>query len=148
MNFVSKNKKVWKIALILTAISLLWISTFGLVYHMNEMKTEVANNSCLFNTSSNGGCAMNFSEHITLWQGMTTSLPQNTIELMNALILIILLATAIIFWHNSLFEFSRRITSRFKLYIKQHPQINLFNYLLEVFSRGILNTKIYEIVKI
>lgn len=148
MNSIFNNKKLGGIMLIISAIFFLWISTFGLVYHMNEMKAGVADNSCLFSISSNGECAMNLSEHITLWQEMITGLPQNIVGLINALILVILLAITIIFWQNSLSLFSRRISSRYRLYIKQHPQINLFNYLGEVFSSGILNTKIYETIKI
>lgn len=145
MNSIFTNKKLEKIMLIISAIFFLWISTFGLAYHMNEMKTGVADNSCLFSTSSNGGCAMNLSEHITLWKEMITGLPQNIVGLINALILVILLAITIIFWHNFLSLLSRRIASQFKLYIKQHPQIKLFNYLGEVFSSGILNTKKYKL---
>jgi len=148
MNFILKNNKIWKIVLTLTAIFFLWVSTFGLLYHMDEMKSEIEKNACLFSFSSNEGCAMNFSEHIILWQGMITSLPQNTVELIDVLILIILLAITILFWHNSLSLLFRRIASRFRLYIREHPQINLFNYLGEMFSRGILNTKIYETVTI
>lgn len=147
MSFVLKNKKVWKITFILTAIFLLWISTFGLLYHTNEMKIEGVKSDCLFSGQVEG-CAMNFSEHITLWQKTIASLPQNTARLINSFILVILLVVAIVFWQNSFSLFSRRIASRFKLYIKQHPQINLFNYLGEVFSSGILNTKKYKLATI
>ena len=85
---------------------------------------------------------MNFSEHIAFWQEMLTILPQNA-ELLGLLILIALMVVAISFWRNHLSLFFKLVASRWKLYLKQHPQIRLFNKLLEAFSRGILNSKIY-----
>lgn len=148
MNLVFTNNKFGKILLIISAILFLWIGTFGLLYHMNEMGVEKNKNSCLFSNSASEACAMTFSEHITIWQGMTLSLPQNMAGVMGALLLLVTLALISIFWRNSLYLFSRHLFSRFKLYIKQHPQINLFNYLKEVFSRGILNTKKYKLATI
>lgn len=147
MSLTLKNKKLPKIILITTVIYFLLVNTFGLLYHMSEMKIEEVKSNCLFSDQTNG-CDMNFSEHITLWQGMTLSLPQNTIEITDALLLLVTLALAFTFYRNYILEFSRRISSRFRLYIKQHPQINLFNYLKEVFSSGILNKKIYKLATI
>ncbi|MFA5773536.1 MAG: hypothetical protein WC908_02585 [Candidatus Paceibacterota bacterium] len=148
MNSILKNNKIWKIVLILTAIFFLWVSTFGLLYHIDEMKSEIEKNACLFSSSSNGGCAMNFSEHIAFWQEMTLSLPQNIIDAISALLLMIALVAVAIFYKDYIFEFFKNITFQFRLYIKEHPQINLFNYLKEVFSSGILNTKIYKLATI
>jgi len=142
MNFTLANKKFGKIALILTAISFLWLSTFGLFNHMSEMKPDTTMGGCLFDGQTEV-CAMNFSEHIALWQRMLTSLPQNT-GLIDLLILSITFIATIAFWRNPLFEFFERVVSRLRLYIKQHSQIYLFYYLLEAFSKGILNPKIYE----
>ncbi|MFA7000170.1 MAG: hypothetical protein WC241_03595 [Candidatus Paceibacterota bacterium] len=148
MDFILKNKKFEKVMLLISVVTFLWISIFGLVYHMNQMRPEVSNNSCLFSAYSNGECAMNISEHITFWQEMFTSTPQNIAGFMDAIILIISLAILIIFYRDNLSLSSKRIASRFRLYIKQHPQINLFNYLGEVFSSGILNTKKYKLATI
>ena len=147
MNLTAKNNKLGKILLIISAVLFVWISTFGLLYHMNEMGVEKNKNSCLF-SSSDKDCAMTFSEHITIWQEMTLSLPQNIIGIVGALLLLVILALVSTFWRNSLYLFSPHIFSRFKLYIKQHPQMNLFNYLKEVFSSGILNKKRYELATI
>ncbi|KKP91452.1 MAG: hypothetical protein US04_C0001G0488 [Candidatus Nomurabacteria bacterium GW2011_GWD2_36_14] len=132
--------------LVISMVIFLWISTFGLLYHMNAMRFEATKNSCLF--SSSNECGMTFTEHITLWQGITMSLPQDIFGIVNTILLLITLALTFTFYRNSILEFSRRVSSRFRLYIKQHPQINLFNYLKEVFSSGILNTKIYKVATI
>ena len=142
-----KNNNFGKILLIISAMFFIWISTLGLLYHMDEMNMESTKNSCLFGDSTES-CAMTFTEHVTLWQGMTTTLPQNILGIMGALLAMVTLALVFTFYRNYLFEFTRRISSRFRLYIKQNPQINLFNYLGEVFSSGILNTKKYKLATI
>ncbi len=147
MNFIFKNKNFGKVLLIISAVFFLWISSFGLLYDMNQMGVDGSKNSCIFSVSSDS-CAMNISEHITLWQGMTLSLPQNIIGIVGALLLLVTLALVSTFWRNSLYLFSPHIFSRFKLYIKQHPQMKLFNYLKEIFSSGILNKKIYKLATI
>lgn len=147
MNLTAKNNKFGKILLIISAVFFLWISTFGLLYHMDEMNMESNKNSCLFSDSTEA-CAMTFTEHVALWQGMIISLPQNILSMMGTLLMMVALALVFTFYRNYLFEFTRRISSRYRLYIKQHPQINLFNYLGEVFSSGILNTKKYKLATI
>lgn len=147
MNSILNNKKFGKVMLIISAIFFLWISIFGLVYHINEMSVGTEKSSCLFSGQTEG-CAMNFSEHITIWHGMTTTIPQNIMEIISILIMSLVFVTAFILWQNYFYTLSKRIFSRFKLYIRQHPQINLFNYFKEVFSSGILNTKIYKVATI
>lgn len=145
MKLISTNKKSIKIIFIISSIFFLWISTFGLVFHIEEMQLEGNQSNCLFDDGTSG-CAMNFSEHINIWNEIFTIVPQNILEMINILILSILLATTFIFWKKYRHISAKFILSRFRLYIKWHPHINLFNYLKEIFSRGILNTKIYETV--
>lgn len=144
MEFISLNKKFIKITFALIAVSFVWFGTFGLLYHMDEMKQDGQMEGCLFDGQSEI-CTMNFSEHLSSWQSVFTSLPPNTVLLsLLALAMFSVLITA--FWRDSLFEFFDRIASRSKLYIKQHPQINFFDSLREAFSQGILNPKIYSLI--
>lgn len=147
MNSIFKNNKILKIILAGAVISFLWISTFGLLYHMNEMKLEGAKSNCIFSGESNG-CAMNFSDHINIWHEIFTIIPNDIFGLVNSILLAILLATLIVFSKDYFHVFSRRIYCRYKLYIKQHREIKLFNFLAEVFSSGILNTKKYKLATI
>lgn len=142
MEFISSNNKFIKITFALIAFSFLWFGTFGLMYHMDEMKRDSQMGGCLFDGQSEI-CTMNFSEHISSWQSAFTTLPPSNI-LLNLLALAIFSVFVAVFWRNPLFEFFDRIASRFKLYIKQHPQINFFDSLREAFSQGILNPKIYS----
>ena len=142
MIFALANKRIVKILFAITAISFLWLGTFGLLHHMSEMKPDNASGSgCLFNGQAEV-CTMNFSEHIALWEGMMTTLPQE-VGALSLLALALLLVVIVTFWHGSLFEFSERVAFRWRLYIKQNPQVRLFNSLIEEFSQGILNPKIF-----
>ena len=139
------TKKFGKFLLALTMVALLWISVFGLVHSMNDMKmnSDGTMSGCLYSGQA-AICTMNFAEHITLLQSMLTSLPQKT-GLMDLLILaVVLIVTAVIFGPRLLFDHSRLLFSRQRLYIKQNPHIPLFDSLRETFSQGILNPKIYK----
>ncbi|PIR40253.1 MAG: hypothetical protein COV33_00670 [Candidatus Zambryskibacteria bacterium CG10_big_fil_rev_8_21_14_0_10_34_34] len=140
MEFISSNKKFIKITFALIAFSFLWFGTFGLMYHMSEMKQDTQMSGCLFDQTE--VCGMSISEHISSWKSAFTTLPQN-ISLLSLLVLALLSILIVAFWRDSLFEFYDHIASRLKLYIKQHPQTNFFNFLREAFSQGILNPKIY-----
>ena len=126
MNLTLVNKKFVKILFMLAAVPFLWFGTFGLLHHMSEMKpaTMTSNSGCLFNGQTEV-CNMNVTEHITLWESMFTSLPQN-FELLGMLILAVILFLIITLWQDLFYELSRRVSSRFKLYIKQHPQISKY----------------------
>jgi len=143
MNFIFANKNLAKIVLILTTISFVWLGTFGLLNHMTGMKSDNQMNmgSCLFNGQEEI-CNMDFSEHISVWQSMVTSLPQN-FGLLDILLLAIVLVVIIPFIHDPLSRLSEKIRFRYKLYIRQHPQISLFNFIQEIFSQGILNPKLF-----
>lgn len=145
MDFSLISKNLGKIVLILTMISFAWFGTFGLFYHVMEMGSDqMMDDGCLFNGQVEM-CTMNFSEHLALWRETITSLPQS-VGLWSTLILAIISAVMVVLWRYSLFDFFKRAVSRWKLYLRKYPHLLLFNYLREIFSRGILNSKIYETV--
>ncbi|MDP2668561.1 MAG: hypothetical protein Q8P07_01885 [bacterium] len=141
MDFASINKKFGKTLIILTAVSFLWLGTFGLFNHMSEMKHGGPMSGCLFNGHLEA-CIMNVSEHIAIWQSMMTALPQKA-GFADLLALLALSAAIIVSYKNYIFDLSEFIKSRRKLYIKQHNEISFFNALSETFSQGILNPKTY-----
>ena len=149
MKLISYNKILLKTLFMIASVMFLWFSAFGLMYHMNLMKSESNSvNGCLFNGEVDV-CVMNFSEHIALWQSMITSLPQQVGGILSLLLLIVLSIIVTNFRYSHPHELLiKNISSRWRLYIKQHPHIHLFNFLREAFSRGILNTKIYSLASI
>jgi hypothetical protein len=133
MNSVLTNNKTFgKIALILAAVFFLWVGTFGLISSMNGMKMDDMKTNCLFSTE-NAPCPMSIGEHISLWQGMFTSLPQNNnFSSLVLLILMVTLLSVLALWDKPLFELSEYIFSRYKIYTRQH--VESFLYKIETIS--------------
>lgn len=121
----------------------LTLSFFGLG-HMSGM-TENENGDmvgCIF-TGKTMLCKMNVIEHISLWQSMFTAIPQESLMLLALLILLV----AVIFVTKNILAPPRPSNSKAltkRLYLKEHPDLLLFDPLKEVFSQGILNPKIYD----
>lgn len=96
---------------------------------------------CIF-TGKTMLCKMSVIEHISLWQSMFVAIPQGSLMFM---VLLILLVAVVFVTKNILapprFSGSGVLTKR--LYLREHPDLLLFNPLQEAFSRGILNPKTY-----
>ena len=142
MIFAPSRGKLGKTVLLLAAIFFLWTATFGLLYHTGQMNLDGTMSGCLFDGQTEA-CTMNFSEHVSLWQSILRSLPAS-FSLFSIFAAICFVAA--ILWHRTLFEFSEYAAFRRRLYIKQHPHVRLFDTLREIFSQGILNSKIYATV--
>ena len=84
---------------------------------------------------------MTISEHVALWQNLFTGLPQNTAGEIALFLAFVFVAVAVLFSLSSdLFELR---FARERQYLRRHERMPFFNYLLELFSGGIINTKIY-----
>lgn len=139
MKLAFVNNTLAKLLLVLAGLTFTWIALFGLMHHMGGMTQDGVMSGCMF-TGEVEVCTMNFSEHITLWQGVIRDLPKQ-------LPLYLLLA--------SLFTYFFFIKKRFREgpslcgaillrhYLADHPGIQFFHSLQEIFSRGILHPKIY-----
>lgn len=119
------------------------LSVFGLGHMSGMIKNENGDMAgCIF-TGQTMLCKMSIVEHISLWQSMLTAMPQRGLML---LVLLVLLIAAIFITKNILapprFSKSEALTER--LYLKEHPDLLLFDPLKEAISAGILNPKIYE----
>lgn len=141
MEMILSKRNIRKMMFLIVAVAILWSGTFGLLYHMNDVKMDGNMEGCLFDGPAEI-CAMNYSEHIATWQSMFTILPQN-VNLINLLVLTILSIILLFLWRN-LFKLFKSITARWRFYVKQYNQIDIFNSLKEAFSQGIINPKIYE----
>ncbi len=144
MSLTSYSDIFVKTIFAMTIVSFLVFSLFGIVIVMNEMKMDNhgAISDCLFMTVTSQ-CPITFTGHINLWQLMfNTLLP--VISLMSVILLAITLTfTKLLFNNNSFTQPLKFLTLRYRLYLKQHPLVSLFDYLKEAFSQGILNPKIY-----
>lgn len=83
-------------------------------------------------------CPMDTSEHITAWQGLFTAVPQSEAYLFIAL--------AILFIAYAFYGFiflNEFLEERYRRYKYNHPDSSLYGYFKRVFSRGILQPKLY-----
>ena len=86
---------------------------------------------------------MTFSEHIAHWQAMfTTTAPQKALTFALLLLLVVVFITVAILKRNLLL-LSSYYATRWRLYIRQNPNLSLFSPLKEAFSSGILHPKIF-----
>lgn len=141
MEIATKKFSRFLIALGLTAF--IAVSFFGISLTMGMEKTaDGSMGGCLF-TGMEEICEMNFTQHLTQWQSMfTTTAPQKALAFALLLLLAVVFVTVGIFKRNLLLLFSYYAT-RWRLYIRDNPNLSLFNHLREAFSQGILNPKIY-----
>ncbi len=125
---------------LISLFTFIFIMLFGLNLSMRMDKDGKMSN-CPVMTHSSSICPMGPFEYLAKWQQMFQATAQT-----NMLFLFITL-----FSFNALFSFFRihltlappkRLS--FAFYKRDHPDINLFNYLQEAFSSGILQPKLYN----
>lgn len=133
---------IYSIVLACLVSSFLLLNFSGLLHFETMMQSGDNMPHCPF-APGEALCTMDIFGHINAWRGVFVSLPKS-VGSPDLLILAIILATVIGLWRNFLFKFFEYSATQWKFYIKQHPQIRLFNSLQEAFSRGILNPKIYN----
>lgn len=121
------------------ALGILYILSFGILMGM-ETDNHGHMAACPF-TMTSSLCTMSFSEHLNMWQNMfTATLDNGTLLLIVGLIV---LAFSIAFKHLDTSQDQELKGYRF--YTHKHSKPPTFNKLLELFSQGILNPKIYSL---
>lgn len=138
------HKILTKTIFAIVAAAFLLFSLFGVVISIGSMKINsdgVMTHCLLMNHTPM--YPMSFTEHINLWQTMFSSLLPS-VSLMNILILALSLVLTQAFNNLSILSLEFLLI-QYRIYLKQHPHISLFNFLKEAFSQGILNPKIYEL---
>lgn len=137
------TKKFGRFLLVLGIIAFMSVSFFGISLTMGmEKMADGSMSGCLF-TGVEEICQMTFTEHLSQWQSMfTTTVVKNTFAQALLLLLAIAFVAVAIFKRNLLLLFSF-YTTRWRLYIRDNPELSLFDNLREAFSQGILNPKIY-----
>ena len=133
----------------LTLGAFMIITLFGIFFCTQGMNMMTSNMSMMNQHTThdcstmdmNNQCSMTLSEHLALWQSALTS--DFNLNVLSFLIGIVV-ALSIIFSIFTLVFFadSGGIT-RYRNYLKEHPAIKSYNYLLRIFSRGILQPKLF-----
>lgn len=90
-------------------------------------------------------CGTNLSQHHKPLSGEYLAVPRETHRTFLDLLVFSLVAVSMIFGRRFLDDVGRRLSMVGKLYIRDNPHLTLFNHLILVFSRGILNPKKYNL---
>ncbi len=138
------TQKFGRFLAIFALAALLAVAFLGISHSMMGMgiKSDGTMGGCLFSGKSEI-CTMTFTEHISHWQSMfTTTFPQKAFAVA-LLVLLAVVSVAVAILTRNLFLLSSYYATRWRLYIKQNPNLSLFNPLKEAISAGILNPKIY-----
>lgn len=123
------------------------MAVFGLGYMSGMTANESGDMAgCIF-TGKTMLCKMSVVEHISLWQNMFTAIPRESLTLL-ALLVLSMAAIFVIKDVLAPLRSSKDETLEKRLYLREHPDLLLFNPLKEAFSQGILNPKIYEPARI
>jgi len=137
-------KKFTRFLLGFALIAFISVAFFGMSHRAMGMenRSNGAMDGCLFSGKAEI-CTMTFSEHVAQWQSMfTTTAPQKALAFASLILLAIGFIAAATFQRNP-FLLSSYYAIRWRLYIKQNPDLLLFNPLREAFSSGILHFKIF-----
>ncbi len=137
------TKKFARFLLVMGLIAFLSVAFFGASQSMGmEMRDDGTMGGCLF-IGVEEICKMSLIEHLSQWQSIfATIAPQQAITFALLLLLAVVFVIVATIKHNLLLPFNH-YTTRWRLYIRQNPHLNLFNHLRAAFTRGILNPKIY-----
>ena len=142
------SQKITKLSLYVVGVFLVIVSTLGMyactavLAHTainTNSHSEMKMNDCMEN-APHSACAMDMDDHTEGWQVVVTSLlAQNVFDVFIAALLFVALS----FILSRLKVVDSQIDSHFSLYTKAHPNIRLYNYLPQLFSRGILQPQLY-----
>ena len=142
------SKKFARFLLVFALIAFLLVAFFGISQSMGMGKQNNGKmDGCIF-TGKVEICTMTFSEHISHWQSLfTATTPQNSLALVLLILLAVVFVVIAIFKRNLLLLFNY-YTARWRFYVRNNPELSLFDPIKEAFSQGILNPKIYEPARI
>ena len=138
------NKKFTRFLLGVTLVVYLFLVVFGVSQTIMgmEKRADGSMSDCLFSSKAEI-CTMTFSEHLSQWKAMfTTTAPQEAFTFA-LLILIAVVFIAVAIFKRNLFLLSSYFAIRWRLYIRQNPNLSLFSSIKEAFSSGILHPKIF-----
>lgn len=140
------RKGISNVITLFVLFSFFFIVGFGLSHSLGmEMRTDGTMGGCMFDGRAQI-CPMAFTEHISNWQSMFSVILQKSFFFVQILVLISTFIVAVsALRRNLLFLLFSYFSERWKFSIKNNPNLPLFDFIREAFSRGILNPKIYDL---
>ncbi len=144
---LSQIQKVIKFPIILATLGVL---TFGFVCtgmasHVSMHDADMNSTEIIISGANQQECCnTSFSKNIDTWKNIVLTIPDKTRDALSLL----LLGLVLVLGYSWVSLWNRRPpieldTGRLRLYIRENPNLILFNHLKLAFARGILNPKIY-----
>jgi hypothetical protein len=138
-------QKIGHFLIAFTLVVFLAVTFLGVSMTMGmEMKDDGTMSGCMFDGQAEI-CPMTFAEHLSGWQNMFTVIPQKStvfIQLLALIAAFVIIAFAL--RRHLLLSLFSYFSERWKFYIRDNPNLPLFDHLRQLFSQGILNPKIYN----
>lgn len=134
-----------KIVLLLL-LSFVTVLTLGLNMGMQHSMGEAPKINCIFDAVD--GCDMTLNEHLSYWQQVFTA---NIFDLRVELVLLASLLFTFVFaaFFGRVFEFLRLWKLKPMLfYERRNLALELFDPILQLFSAGVLQPKVYQSIDI
>lgn len=140
--------KISKIQIILVTLGVLLFG-FSCTEILGHSSIHISSDSIgvapVILTDSQGCCNTGISTDIGLWQNIILTVPDKTRDVLSLLAL----GVALILGYSWISLWNRRLSigldvGLLRLYIREHPDLVLFDHLKLAFARGILNPKIYQ----
>jgi len=117
---------------------------FGMFSESAPHMTMLANTQSISMASEQQCCGTSISHHFNTWKNITLAVPDKVRDSLMLLALglaLILGGSWLSLRHH--YPLPNLDILRLRLYIRQNPDLLLFNHLKLAFARGILNPKIY-----
>ena len=138
MQWVQKLDKNFHSSIVsFISVAFFFVSTLGVCFAM-QMNHGNFMSPCPFMGHSAALCPMEGVNAITSWQQFFVALPAT----FSFILLIALFVSAIVVYTAHTLGESPQLRQA-RWYAKEHPNIPLYNFLLHLFSRGILQPKLY-----
>lgn len=141
-----KIKKIIKFPIVLITTGALVLGFFcvGMFSKSATHMTMLENTQSISMASEQECCGTSISHHFDTWKNITLAVPDKVRDslMMLALGLTLILGGSWLSLRHR-YPLPNFNILRFKLYIRQNPDLLLFNHLKLAFARGIVNPKIY-----
>lgn len=139
-------QKLIKLPVVLITIGALVLGFFcvGMFSKSTTHTTMLENTQSISITSEQECCGSGISHHFDTWKNIALAVPDKMRDslMLLALGLILILGGSFLSLRHR-YPLPNLDTLRLRLYVKQNPDLILFNHLKLAFARGILNPKIY-----
>jgi len=134
-----KFAKISHIAAVTFLFGFIFVSLFGMSLSM-QTRGDGTMESCPLMGNTAALCDMAASEHASIWQQLFSAIPAGKVLTVLAVLLVVRLFSLLL---DRLVKRRGSIALSLWFYKQEHPDSKLFDFLVAIFARGILQPKLY-----